>query len=586
MTTQAADGLIRTTESVRQALADTRLLFELPGVDDIRHERDAALGQLDDHILPRLNSLDAPALIVVGGSTGAGKSTLVNSLVGANVTRPGVLRPTTRAPVLVFHPESAKWFDSQRILPGLARVSVPVGADPGVGASHHELELVATTSVPTQLAILDAPDVDSVVAENRALATQLLAAADLWVFVTTAARYADAVPWDHLHTAAARGVSLVIVLNRVPPGARDEIAPHLTSMLDANKLAGVAVFGIDEQPLVEGRLPDSAVAPLRGWLARLAEDSDAREAAVRTTLGGVMADVSRRCSVIADATDEQVATADGLAAAATRYFAEARTQVAEDVRDGTVLRGEVLARWQDLVGTGELLRALESRLGRLRDRITAAVTGRPASGREFTGAIESGVATLLRRRVAEATTATYEAWRDQPAGRQLIDGAAQDLAIPAPDVDDRIAHTIREWQAGLLEMLRTEGASKRSTAKVLSYGVNGTALVLMVAVFAHTGGLTGAEVAIAGGTSAAGQKLMEALLGDQAVRRLAEQARSDLDRRVGVLMDRESARFQKELSRIELDRDAGPRLRTAAQAMTNELRAGGIAVGDSGAASS
>ena len=48
--------------------------------------------------------MDAPLLMVVGGSTGAGKSTLVNSLVGADVSPAGVLRPTTRAPVLVCHP--------------------------------------------------------------------------------------------------------------------------------------------------------------------------------------------------------------------------------------------------------------------------------------------------------------------------------------------------------------------------------------------------------------------------------------------------------------------------------------------------
>ena len=42
--------------------------------------------------------------------------------------------------------------------------------------------------------------------------------------------------------------------------------------------------------------------------------------------------------------------------------------------------------------------------------------------------------------------------------------------------------------------------------------------VLMLAVFAQTGGLTGAEVLIAGGTSAASQKVLEAVFGDSAVR--------------------------------------------------------------------
>ena len=47
------------------------------------------------------------------------KSTLVNSIVQAPVSAAGVLRPTTRAPVLVSHPNDAAWFAERRILPGL-----------------------------------------------------------------------------------------------------------------------------------------------------------------------------------------------------------------------------------------------------------------------------------------------------------------------------------------------------------------------------------------------------------------------------------------------------------------------------------
>ena len=54
----------------------------------------------------------------------------------------------------------------------------------------------------------------------------------------------------------------------------------------------------------------------------------------------------------------------------------------------------------------------------------------------------------------------------------------------------------------------------------------------MVVVFASTGGVTGAEVGIAGGSAVVGQKLLEAVFGDQAVRSLAERARADLERRV------------------------------------------------------
>ena len=61
--------------------------------------------------------------------------------------------------------------------------------------------LVPSRRAAARPRLLDSPDIDSVLAENRALANQLLAAADAWLFVTTAARYADAVPWEFLHGA-------------------------------------------------------------------------------------------------------------------------------------------------------------------------------------------------------------------------------------------------------------------------------------------------------------------------------------------------------------------------------------------------
>jgi hypothetical protein len=407
----------------------------------------------------------------------------------------------------------------------------------------HQLQLVASDAVPEDLALLDAPDIDSVLDRNREIAQHLLDAADLWVFVTTAARYADAVPWDFLRTASRRGVGIGLVLNRVPPGAGDEIAPHLASMLADEGLGAAPLFVLEEQVLADGRLPTAAIAPLRAWLDDLAADREARADLVRQSLTGAVADVSSRTEEVASVVEQQQAAADELAGVATDAFAEAHEQLAGDVRDGTVMRGEVLARWQDLVGTGELLRELQSRIGRLRDRITASVTGRPRNVEKFQGAVESGVETLLRERVAEATDEVVLRWRATSAGAALLDAGGETLRRPSDDLGERASRLVRDWQGGLLDLLREEGAGKRTTAKILSYGLNGAALVLMVGVFAQTGGLTGAEVAIAGGSTAVGSTLLEALLGDQAVRRLTEKARADLDQRTGALLADEAARF-------------------------------------------
>ncbi|GMA85813.1 hypothetical protein GCM10025868_10630 [Angustibacter aerolatus] len=185
-------------------------------------------------MLPRLRALDAPLLAVVGGSTGAGKSTLVNSLLRRTVSQGGVLRPTTRAPVLVHHPDDAHWFDDARVLPSLARTTGAPALAKRVlddDARITTVHLVPSDALPPGLALLDAPDIDSVVAANRELAQRLLAAADLWLFVTSAARYADAVPWTLLHGAASRGAAVAVVLDRVPQAAVVEVRSHLSEML-------------------------------------------------------------------------------------------------------------------------------------------------------------------------------------------------------------------------------------------------------------------------------------------------------------------------------------------------------------------
>ena len=113
-------------------------------------------------------------------------------------------------------------------------------------------------------------------------------------------------------------------------------------------------------------------------------------------------------------------------------------------------------------------------------------------------------------------------------------------------------------------MVRTEGAEKRTTARFLAFGVNGLSVALMIVVFDHTAGVTGAEAGIAGGSAVLGQKLLEAVFGDQAVRRLAEHARTDLERRVTELYAGERARFEARLDELGLDPARTDALRRAA----------------------
>jgi len=551
--------LLSTLTTLRVALQHAQLPLEIPGVEESRAGRAEMINQLEDYVLPRLVQIDAPLLTVVGGSTGAGKSTLVNSLVGERVSEPGVLRPTTRSPVLVHHPDDASWFDEQRILPELERTTRAT-SDPDA------LQLVTSTAIPQGLALLDAPDIDSVEERNRSLAAQLLAAADLWLFVTSAARYADQVPWGFLKQASERSAAVAIVLDRTVVEAIPEVSSHLARMLVARGLKDSPLFTVAEAPLDgNGLLPASSVSDIRGWLAELGGDVEARNGVVRQTLDGAVRLIARRTHDLADACGAQADMQARLKRYVDLSYDQAIADIDKGSADGTLLRGEVLARWQEFVGTGELLRNLESRVGWLRDRITNAIKGKPHQAERVTVAVESGLQTLILEHAEAAAERADASWRSVAAGAQVLEVGGADLSRAARDFRARAERMVRDWQSGVLDLVRSEGGDKRMTARFLAYGFNGLSVALMVVVFASTGGVTGAEVGIAGGSAVVGQKLLEAVFGDQAVRRLALNARRDLAVRVEALMDQERQRFLDQLDALELPTDSSEQLRVLAR---------------------
>ncbi|WP_203911463.1 GTPase [Rhizocola hellebori] len=530
---------------LREELASARYPLSLPGAAEARSLTKSMSGQLGDYLIPRLARLDAPLLAVAGGSTGAGKSTLVNSLVGDTVSVASARRPTTRAPVLVCHPSDEAWFREGKLLPDLS------------------LRIIASQAIAQGLALLDAPDIDSVEEANRVLAEQLMAAADLWLFVTTAVRYADAVPWEVLADARTRGTSLAMVLNRVPPGADGEVLPHLQEMLAEHGLGTTKLFVVGEQALAPGGLlPAAAIAPLRTWLETLAQDAVARAAVVRQTVQGAIAALGPSTLKLAAEADAQAEAINALAESVDIAYREAGSEVAHGVEDGTLFRGEVLARWQELVGTGEFMRGVQAAVGRWRDRVVSAITGKPRPTEQLQNALETGLVTFVHSAATDAAERATKAWRAHPAGAGLL---RPELAEASSDIDERADRVVRDWQRGVVELVREESGKKLYYAKAGAYAANALAVTLMIVVFAATAFIpTGAEIAVGAGTAVAAQKVLEAIFGDEAVRRLATQARRDLLTRVDALLAEEAARFRKVLDSSGVDSGAGDRLRAAA----------------------
>jgi GTPase SAR1 family protein len=559
---------------LRKELEDAPLDLDLHGAHDIRVERREMVNQLDDYILPRLVQADAPLLAVVGGSTGAGKSTLVNSLVGRSVTKSGVLRPTTRSPVLVHHPKDSDWFQHERILPDLERTTNPTN---DVGALH----LKAVDTVPPGVAILDAPDVDSVDAGNRALAGQLLAAGDLWLFVTSASRYADEVPWSFLRKAAERSAAVAIVLDRTTERAIQEVRGHLARMLTARGLKDCPLFAVPESTIdAEGLLPPDVVAQLRGWLVDLANDLDVRTQIIQKTLDGAVRQVVYRTHAVADAAAEQHEIGESLAEEVNEIYDTTIEEIGSSVADGTVLRGEVLVRWREFVG-GDLARSFEQKVSRVRDRMMGALRGQPQAAEQVGLALERGLQMVLVERAETAAARAAGQWRTTDAGASLIDGGSGALARASRDLRIRADRVVREWQREVLEMVRMEGADKRVTARFLAYGVTGLGVTLMVVVFAGGAAWNAPaphdESGEAAEAAAIGERILESVFGPETMRRMADNARHELEIRCRQLFEAEKSRYLTVLDGVSARPDSAVRLRDVARA-ADDVRHGAGAI--------
>ncbi|MGV9304412.1 dynamin family protein [Nonomuraea sp. NPDC003727] len=505
----AAQALTAALDALRDAVAGLRFGLDLPGAEEARKAQTEILTQLHDYVLPRVRMSTAPALIVVAGSTGAGKSTLVNTLAEKNVSRTGVRRPTTGIPVLACHPDDEGWFADGELLAGLQRIERQSRE-----AAPDSLVLVTTERLPQGVALLDTPDIDSVVEEHHEIARRMLDAADLWVFVTTAARYADAPAWNLLRLAKERAARIAIVLSRVQPKTKDVVLKHFVRMLTEYGLGDVERFVIEESAVTDGRLPHGDMTELRLWLAELSVDEERRAQAVQETLNGVLNSFRTRVPALARHLESQVAFRGELRTDVDVAYSDALAHIDNAVRDGSLMRGEARARWQDFAGSGDLTRSFRKKGKPVpTERITA-----------FRAALRTAIESLITSAAHAAADEVGARWR-----RRTELGAGLDR--PSDELARRTGRAVAAWQDHVTELLRTDGVTKRS-AKVVSLGAESFALIFMVGLFS---------------ADELPQKLLRSLLGAEALRSISTKALSDLRARIVMLFDEEAMRYVRAL---------------------------------------
>jgi energy-coupling factor transporter ATP-binding protein EcfA2 len=527
----AADRLRALVDELDSLAA--RRLASAPVTDAARSRAAQLRDHVGGHLRPRAASLDAPVVVLLLGPTGAGKSTLFNTVAGRPASATGVLRPTTRDAVVLANPG-----DRDALLRGSLSAIQP-----------GRLRFVADAAAEPGLVLVDAPDIDSIEHANRELADRLVEAADLAIFVTTATRYADRVPWAVLDRVRERGLALVVVVNRLPtdPGERVEVLDDVARLLaDAGFVPTPPIVGVGEGRLAaDGEaLEPVAIQPILDRVDRLGADRDARRALAAGALAGSLTGIGGLVDRIADDVGHESIDAASLRRVARDDYGRELAALRDELRQGRFLRDEAVRHWQAYVGADDITRVFSRGIGAIRGALVGLVRPTTAPVTEVRQATADDLIAVARTHANEAARRTATAWADEPrVATEVTD--RPELWSATANFDGRLRERVEDWIASISADIAATGEGKRRLARGASLGVNAIGVGVMLATFIHTAGLTGTEVGIAAGTAFLNQKLLGAFFGEAAMVELIARARRRLETALETTFDEERARFDE-----------------------------------------
>lgn len=517
--------------AARSALADhlELLRFELSDVDvtHLGEERDRVVRMLRG-VAARTAEPRAPLLVVVGGGSGAGKSTTVNTLAGAQVTVASVVRPTTRTPTLVCHPDDRAWFADDRVLPGLVRLDRDAADTEGAGRG---LRLVPSDAIPRGIGLLDTPDIDSVEFANHLLADEALDAADAWVWLATARTYADEVGMAYLRRAASRHAVAAVAVTQLRAEDHAEVCADVDRLLADEGIEPQVRVVVPYGEVADGRLADAAVASLCDWLGELAP-TDRRVEVRSRALSGLEAALPDELTPTLGAVERERAAADRLHSLVADRYAAIGARFEGELDAGIPLRADVLERWGALVGGNEALARIQTAIGQVGDIVRARLGRRPAADTRDVQVEVAGELTRIITQLLEHTARLVR--RDleaDPAGLRLLDQHAE-LRQDDDDRETTVRRVVADWELAVSERIEHVGGPRMKQARRRSTALNAVATSAILVLFTLSGGLTGGEVGIAAVAAAGSQWLLVRMLGEKNVRMLIDEIGADLTRRV------------------------------------------------------
>lgn len=497
--------------------------------------------RLENHIvnylLPRAADLLAPLLIVILGSTGSGKSSLFNALAGKAQSPSGLLRPTTRRPVALVNPADS--------------------------VNYPDLTVVTDAEAPKGLVLVDSPDFDSVELSNRQLALDLLEEADLVIFVTTVTRYADQVPWLVLERARQRGVPLLMVINRMPIDRfeQDKIIADFRGLLVKGGLNRQGAFGnlevvsVPESALDTSKdaLSPEPIIPIMSAIERLRDDDAVRRSVARRSLIKALEGLPESIEEVAKEVATELEASQSLLSESERSYRRGLRALTGEVESGNFLRTEVLQQWLDFVRAGPLARFLSEGVGKIAASIRSLFrTQPPPPAPPVREAAFSDLIASARRHADDAARLTATNWSDDRYGSRVL-AAHPQLWAADPNFETWLGDRLDSWVGEISTEIAALGEQRRAWARAASLGLNVLGTSAMIAVFVHTGGLTGTEVGIGAATAFVNQKLLEAIFGEANVAAFVKRARSRLLALLTETFDLDRDRFGSTLGPVDSD---------------------------------
>lgn len=186
-----------------------------------------------------------PLHVAVVGGAGAGKSTVVNFLMGTVLAEANPQAGYTRHPT-AFVPEAHlnRWPNSDGFLGPLRKVEGTAAANRDEDVYQRVASKLPVDDPISEFTVWDCPDMTTVAAEGyTSRLTEVAALADVIVYVASDERYNDAVPTEYLHLLIRAGKAVVVCLTKVSDANaagltqhfRDEVLGKLPPLADGSK---------------------------------------------------------------------------------------------------------------------------------------------------------------------------------------------------------------------------------------------------------------------------------------------------------------------------------------------------------------